>query len=295
MKTELSSVECWEISYITTKILTESEDARQVAARLLHLLGNKLEATFAGFWTLGVEPGIRCAALWPERDPPTDFAKVSKARSFQIGEGLPGRAWETRTVIWEADVTRVANFPRASVARAVGIRTGIAFPAFSSRTTLAVIEVFAEEEHAPSEGLIQFFQALGGQIGLFLQHSDIVESLSDTESEFRLIADASRDVVITIDEQSKVLFANAAMFELLGYRPEELIGQSLTTIIPDRMKAQHEKGMAKYVGTGERNLNWNEILLPALHKSGREVALKLAFGQFWRNGKRVFTGFAKLA
>ena len=43
MKTELSSVECWEISYITTKILSESADAHQAAARLLHLLGNRLE------------------------------------------------------------------------------------------------------------------------------------------------------------------------------------------------------------------------------------------------------------
>jgi PAS domain S-box-containing protein len=123
----------------------------------------------------------------------------------------------------------------------------------------------------------------------------MVESLSVAEVEFRLIADASRDVVITIDDQSKVLFASSALFDLLGYRPEELIGQSLTTIIPERMKAQHEKGMARYVGTGERNLNWNEILLPALHKNGGEVSLKLAFGQFWRSDKRVFTGFAKLA
>ena len=295
MKTELSSVECWEISYITTKILSESADAPQAAARLLHLLGTKLEASFAGFWTLGVEPGIRCAAVWPQHNRPTDFAKVSKARSFQIGEGLPGRSWEAKSVIWEPDVSRGTNFPRASVARAVGIKTGIAFPVFSNRSTLAVIEVFAEEEHSPQEGLIEFFQALGGQIGLFLQHFNTVESLSDADAEFRLIADASRDVVITIDEQSKVLFANSALFDLLGYRPEEVIGQSLTTIIPERMRALHEKGMARYVGTGERNLNWNEILLPALHKSGSEVALKLAFGQFWRNGKRVFTGFAKPA
>ncbi len=58
---------------------------------------------------------------------------------------------------------------------------------------------------------------------------------------------------------------------------------------------KHEQGMVRYLGTGERKLNWNEILLPALHKNGSEVALKLAFGQFWRDGKRVFTGFAKLA
>lgn len=294
MKTELSSVECWEISYITTKILSESADAHQAAARLLHLLGTKLEAAFAGFWVIGSEPGIRCAAVWPEHDPPRDFAKVSKARTFRIGEALPGRAWETRDVIWEPDVTKANNFPRASVARAVGLKTGIAFPSFSNRSTLAVIELFAEEEHALDQGMVEFLQALGGQIGLFLQHFDMVESLSSVDAEFRLIADAVKDAVITIDEHSKILFANSAIFEMLGYKPEELIGQSLTTIIPERMRAQHEKGMARYITTGERNLNWNEIQLPAVHNAGFEVKLQLAFGQYWRNGKRVFTGFAKI-
>jgi PAS domain-containing protein len=39
----------------------------------------------------------------------------------------------------------------------------------------------------------------------------MVESLSVAEAEFPLIADASKDAVITIDEHSKVLFANSAL------------------------------------------------------------------------------------
>lgn len=295
MKTEFSPVECWEISYITTKILSDSKDARQGAARLLHLLGNKMEAAFTAFWVLGVEPGIRCAAVWSKHEPLRDFAKVTKARTFRIGEGLPGRAWEAKNVIWESDLTNATNFPRASVARALKLNTGIAFPAFSNRSTLAVVELFSEDAHPPNQKLIEFLQALGGQIGLFLQHFDMVENLSAAEAEFRLIANAARDVVITIDERSTVLFANDAMLDLLGYRPDELIGQSLTRIIPERMRPQHEHGMARYIQTGNRHLNWDEIRLPAVHKDGSEVSLKVAFAQFWRNGKRVFTGFCKPA
>lgn len=295
MRTDLTPVECWEISYITTKILSDSADAHQAAVRLLHLIGTRMEATFAGFWVLdGLEPGLRCAAVWPDHGPQQSFAIVTKARIFRLGEGLPGTAWERRNVIWERDVTISTNFPRASVARLAGLKTGIAFPAYAPNSTLAAIEIFGQEVHDPSGPLVEFFQALGGQIGLFLKHFHMPETLSDASGEFQMVADASKDVVLTIDESSTILFANTAVFLALGYQPEELIGHNLAEIIPERLREQHKAGMARYLRTREKALDWNEIRLPARHKMGGEIMLKLAFGEFWRSGKKVFTGFAKI-
>ncbi len=294
MRTTLTSLEHWEISYITTKILSDSQDAHQAAARILHLLATRLEARFADFWVLdAIEPGIRCAACWPDSESPNPFATVTKSRMFRIGEGLPGRVWESREVVWVPDVQVSRNFPRSSVAKAVSLKTGIGFPAHRGNAMLAVLEVFGEEELQPEQGLIEFLRALGGQIGLFLEHFDMTSSLSSAEGQFHLIADASRDAVVTIDDSSTVLFANAAIFDLLGYTPEELMGQSLTTIMPESLKDRHRSGIRAYAETGVKHLDWNNIVLPGRHKSGAEVHLRLAFGQFFRGGKRVFTGFIR--
>jgi sigma-B regulation protein RsbU (phosphoserine phosphatase) len=140
VRTNLSSVELWEISYITTKILADSQDADQAASRILHLLATRFEVAFAGFWILdGSEPGIRCAALWPDSDPPKAFVTVTRSRIFRIGEGMPGMAWERRDVVWLPNVQKVNNFPRASVATVAGLKTGIAFPAHRGKAMLAVI------------------------------------------------------------------------------------------------------------------------------------------------------------
>jgi PAS domain S-box-containing protein len=294
VRLNLSSVEYWEISYITTQILSDSQDADQATARILHLLGTRLEAVFAAFWVLdGTEPGIRCAALWPDTDPPKAFATVTKSRIFRIGEGLPGMVWEKRDVVWIPSVQASVNFPRASVAKVAGLKTGIAFPAYRGKAMLAVIEIFGEEEQGPSKDLINFLQALGGQIGLFLAHFDIAATLSNADRQFHLVADASRDAVITINENSTVLFANPAIYDLLGYKPEELVGESLTVIMPESLRERHHAGIRRYNEAGERHLDWDNITLPGRHKDGSEVPLQLAFGQFWRAGKRVFTGFIR--
>jgi PAS domain S-box-containing protein len=196
-------------------------------------------------------------------------------------------------VVWMPNVQVSKNFPRSSVAKLAGLKTGVAFPAYRGKAMLAAIEMFAEEEHAPDRSLIEFFRALGGQIGLFLEHFEITVSLSNAERQFHLIADASRDAVVTINENSTVLFANPAIYDLLGYRPDELVGQSLTMIMPDNLRERHHAGIRKYNKTGERNLNWDKIVLPGRHKDGSEVPLQLAFGQFWRGGQRVFTGFIR--
>jgi PAS domain S-box-containing protein len=294
VRTNLSTVELWEISYIATKILSDSQDAHQAAARILHLLGSRFEAVFAAFWVLDANlPALRCAAVWPDSESPSAFATVTKQRHFGIGEGLPGKAWETRDVVWVPDVRLSTNFPRASVAKLVGIKTGFAFPATKDKSILAVIEILADEVYEPNSGLLDYFRALGGQIGLFLEHFNMTVSLSSAEQEFRLIADASPDAVITIDETSTVIFANPAIRDLLGYAPDELIGQSLTMIMPESLRPKHHAGIQRYNETGERRLDWNKIILPGLHKDGSQLQLQVAFGQFWRGGKRVFTGFLR--
>ena len=132
------------------------------------------------------------------------------------------------------------------------------------------------------------------QIGVFLEHYRISESVVGDEAEVRLVAERAIDAVFTIDENSTVLYANSAVFDVFGWRPEEIIGGPLTKMMPKALRPAHERGIRHYSATGERHLNWSEVRLPGLHKDGREIPLTLAFGEFWRAGQRVFTGFARL-
>jgi hypothetical protein len=54
-------------------------------------------------------------------------------------------------------------------------------------------------------------------------------------------------------------------------------------------------GPGRYIATGERHIAWDGVPLPGLHKNGTEIPLIISFGEFTREGKRVFTAVAVFA
>ncbi|MFS8084807.1 MAG: GAF domain-containing protein, partial [Acidobacteriota bacterium] len=109
----------------------------------------------------------------------------------------------------------------------------------------------------------------------------------------RVIADTASDAIISIDEQSTMLFVNRAAEKIFGYSRAELIGQSLTMLMPEYLRRLHRAGLQSYLSTGARHISWDAVELSGLHKDGHEIPLELSFGEFVENGQRFFTGIAR--
>src|ERR1051326_3164255 len=81
-------------------------------------------------------------------------------------------------------------------------------------------------------------------------------ALQESELRYRLLWEASPDAVILLDMESRIHFANPAVKQVFGYAPEEIIGQSLTLLQPERLRAAHLAGLQRYLQTGIKKLNW---------------------------------------
>ena len=117
--------------------------------------------------------------------------------------------------------------------------------------------------------------------------------LSDLYRINRVIAETVSDAIITIDEESTMLFVNRAAEKIFGYSRAQLLGQSLTMLMPDYLRHVHRAGMQGYLQTGERHIAWEAVELPGRHQSGQEIPLELSFGEFTEDGRRFFTGIAR--
>src|SRR2546421_3048741 len=93
----------------------------------------------------------------------------------------------------------------------------------------------------------------------------------------RVIAETASDAIITIDENSTMLFVNRATEKIFGYAPDELIGQSLTMLMPDYLRHVHRAGLQRYLTTGRKHITWEAVQLPGLHKNSHEVPLEVSF------------------
>ncbi len=118
-------------------------------------------------------------------------------------------------------------------------------------------------------------------------------SLLDIIDSSRVIAETACDAIITISEDSTILFVNRATSNIFGYTAEELIGSELTMLMPEYLRHLHRAGLANYLATGKNHISWEAVELPGLHKTGRQLALELSFGEFQKDGHRFFTGIAR--
>ncbi len=110
------------------------------------------------------------------------------------------------------------------------------------------------------------------------------------DERLRIILDSAADAVIAIDARSHIVFVNTAATRLFGYPVDDLQGRLLTDLMPERFRALHANGMARYLQTGRPRLPWTNIALTVLHRGGREIPVEMSFGEQRQGEERLFIG-----
>src|SRR5262249_33816698 len=77
-----------------------------------------------------------------------------------------------------------------------------------------------------------------------------IREVSDSEKRFRTLAETASDAIITIDEDSKIIYVNESAQKVFGYAAEEMMGQELTMLMPEYLRHLHRAGLARYMRTG---------------------------------------------
>ncbi len=119
------------------------------------------------------------------------------------------------------------------------------------------------------------------------------EARREIEEQYRTVVDTAIDAVVSIDENSQIIFVNPAMTKLFGYESAELVAQPLTALMPGSLRDAHKAALQSYLTTGERHLNWQGAELTGLRKDGVEFPVEVTFAETTRQGRRIFTGFVR--
>jgi PAS domain S-box-containing protein len=93
------------------------------------------------------------------------------------------------------------------------------------------------------------------------------------------LLESVRDAVVVADARSgRIVLWNAAATKMFGYSSSEALVHSWTVIVPERLKAECEAGMARYRDTGHGPyIDSHTVLeLPAVRKGGEEITIEIA-------------------
>lgn len=118
----------------------------------------------------------------------------------------------------------------------------------------------------------------------------VFEDITEDEEFLRALLKNTTEGLLTINSESRIIYANPAIKTILGYSPAELIGSSKMKIIPERLRPVHEAGLEQYLDTGTKHIDWTGVELPALHKDGHEVPVMVSLREHEYKGQRLFTG-----
>ena len=120
-----------------------------------------------------------------------------------------------------------------------------------------------------------------------------VAAARESAEQFRLLAETATDLILTMDAAGRIVYANAAAAPVLGYAPEALVGQPMSALVPERMRAAHGAGLARYLASGERRLSWDRFEVPMRRADGQEVPVSIALSDYARDGQTFFTGIVR--
>lgn len=139
----------------------------------------------------------------------------------------------------------------------------------------------------------------GETLGVVVINRNITErrraeaALAESEARYRIVAETASDVLVTIDEKSTILYLNPAAEKVFGHALKDMLGKSLTMLMPEYLRHVHEAALKSYRETGQRHISWEAVEVPGLHKDGYEIDLEISFGEYKHEGRHLFTAIIR--
>ena len=106
--------------------------------------------------------------------------------------------------------------------------------------------------------------------------------------------ETAQDAIVSIDEEGIVKIWNLSAERIFGYSRNEIMGKSISIIIPEEYKKKHEEGLKRFLQTGQAKIIGKSIEITGKTKEGKEIPIELSLSfQRTENKRYSFTGIIR--
>ena len=102
-----------------------------------------------------------------------------------------------------------------------------------------------------------------------------VTAQKDGHDLFRLATESSLSGVLLVNDQGNIILVNSQVEKLFGYQREELVGQPVEILVPERFASQHPANRAKFLATPTTRAMGAGRELFARRKDGSEFPVEI--------------------
>ncbi len=175
--------------YAVVHALSEFRGLNDTLSEILKVVCESIDWILGEIWQ--VDPDNAALSLGILWNSPlfnaSEFEAFSRQFSFEKGKGLPGRVWESGKPEWIADVSQDPDFCRHDAALAIGLHGTFAFPIRLLDEATGVMVFFSDTPQEPDGNLLEMFDALGLQIGGYIERKKMEEQIRKSLKEKEIL------------------------------------------------------------------------------------------------------------
>ncbi len=134
----------------------------------------------------------------------------------------------------------------------------------------------------------RLLETLADAAAVALENARLFASLRRSEEQFRSVAESAADAIVIGDSQGRVVFWNKAAQEIFGYTAAEIVGRSISLLMPKRFRKAFVKRMRRWRETGRIKLPKTRVVRSGLRKDGSEFPVEISYAA-WKVGDEMYS------
>ena len=113
------------------------------------------------------------------------------------------------------------------------------------------------------------------QSELLAQQKRSAESLRTAEAKFRGLLESAPDPMVVVNREGRIVLVNAQAEETFGYRREDMLGQPMDMLVPEKLREKCLEYQAKFLGEPRRASMGATLEIYGLHRHGSEFPVEI--------------------
>lgn len=156
-----------------------------------------------------------------------------------------------------------------------------------------VLETHSTERKIFSKNDINFLHSASNLLASTIAHKKADDTLKESKEKYRKLIETAQDAIVC-EENGKITIWNKSAEKIFGYSKSEIIGKSVSTIIPEKINEEHQQGVKQFLESGKTDILDKIVEFSGKTKEGISFPIEISLSyQKTKDGNYTFTAIIR--